>query len=295
MKAGDVIMVQALKALHRAGVLDQMSLSLVFTGDEESSGVPVSRSRAELLSEARRSTYAVGFEDGADDFETVVTARRGMTSFTLKSTGVAAHSSLVGTEGVGDGAIFEAARALNDIRQATSSEKGLSVSPALILGGNEVHKDARAVAGSARTKLNIVPRETWVRGEIRALSPAQLKRTRETLAAIAAHSLPETHSEIRFVEGKPPLPETAAGNALLASFSDVSRALGLGNVRAADPRRAGGADVSHIGNLVKGGVLDGLGLPGKGTHTAEETADLSLLTPLTQRAAVFLYRLSQGA
>jgi glutamate carboxypeptidase len=40
MKGGDVIIVQALKALHLAGALDRLHVTVVMTGDEESAGDP---------------------------------------------------------------------------------------------------------------------------------------------------------------------------------------------------------------------------------------------------------------
>ena len=40
MKGGDVIIVFALRALRAAGVLDQMGVQVVMTGDEESRGMP---------------------------------------------------------------------------------------------------------------------------------------------------------------------------------------------------------------------------------------------------------------
>ena len=42
MKGGDVIIVQALKALDVAGVLDDLHIIVVMTGDEEKSGRPFS-------------------------------------------------------------------------------------------------------------------------------------------------------------------------------------------------------------------------------------------------------------
>ncbi len=41
MKGGDVVILQALSALYAAGLLQDMNISLVMTGDEESSGDPL--------------------------------------------------------------------------------------------------------------------------------------------------------------------------------------------------------------------------------------------------------------
>jgi glutamate carboxypeptidase len=39
MKGGDVILIQALHALKRAGALDNTRISIIFTGDEENAGI----------------------------------------------------------------------------------------------------------------------------------------------------------------------------------------------------------------------------------------------------------------
>jgi glutamate carboxypeptidase len=46
MKGGDVIMIKALQALHAQGLLDDVTITAYFTGDEERGGEPISVSRA---------------------------------------------------------------------------------------------------------------------------------------------------------------------------------------------------------------------------------------------------------
>jgi glutamate carboxypeptidase len=45
MKGGDVILLQALKALKAIGELDRMNVIVVMTGDEESTGRPLGAGR----------------------------------------------------------------------------------------------------------------------------------------------------------------------------------------------------------------------------------------------------------
>jgi glutamate carboxypeptidase len=42
-------------------------------------------------------------------------------------------------------------------------------------------------------------------------------------------------------------------------------------------------------------IIDGVGLMGHSDHSPQETADLSTLPSQTKRAALLLYRVSQGA
>ena len=74
MKGGDVVMIQALKALHAAGTLDRLSLSIVLMGDEELTGEPLSAAREALVSAAKGAEIALGFEDGPGDPRTAVIA-----------------------------------------------------------------------------------------------------------------------------------------------------------------------------------------------------------------------------
>ena len=291
MKGGDVIMLHAFQALKAAGALDKMSITAIFSGDEESAGRPLELARAEMIAAAKRSQYAIGFEDGSGDPRTAVISRRGSTSWTLRSTGIPAHSSQIFRSDIGAGAIFESARALDQFRSRLSSQQYLTFNPGYALGGTEVRPDSTEAGGSASGKSNVVAKEMRVSGDIRALSPEQLTRAKAEMTSIAAASLPRTTSAITFDDGYPPLAPTDGNRRLLSMYDQVSRDLGYWPVVAVDPMRAGAADVSFTAPYVPS-VLDAVGLSGWDDHTDKETADLRMFGPLTKRAAVFLYRLS---
>ena len=293
MKGGDVIMVQAFKALRAAGVLERMSITAVFSGDEEDAGRPLSLARAALVDAAKRSQFAIGFEDGSGDPHTAVISRRGATSWTVRSTGIPAHSSQIFRSDVGAGAIFETARVLQELREQLSTQQYLTFNPGFALGGTDVTMDSTQPGGSAFGKSNVVSKEMRVTGDIRALSPEQLASAKETMRAIVSRSLPRTTSEITFSDGYPPLAPTDGNRRLLAMYDAVSRELGFGPVVAVDPMRAGAADVSFVAAQISS-ALDAVGLAGWDDHTDKETADLRMFGPQTKRAAVFLYRISQG-
>ncbi|MEO8192708.1 MAG: M20/M25/M40 family metallo-hydrolase [Gemmatimonadales bacterium] len=291
MKGGDVIMLHAFKALRAAGVLDGMSITAVFSGDEEAAGRPLELARAELIAAAKRSQYAIGFEDGSGDPRTAVISRRGASSWTLRSTGTPAHSSQIFRADIGAGAIFESARVLEQFRVRLGTEKYLTFNPGYAIGGTDVRIDSTQPGGAAFGKSNVVPKEMRVSGDIRALSPEQLAAAKTTMRSIAAQSLPKTSSEIAFDDGYPPLAPTEGNRRLLSVYNQVSRDLGYWPVVAVDPMRAGAADVSFSAPFIPM-ALDAIGLAGWDDHTDKETADLRMFGPLTRRAAVFLYRLS---
>ena len=294
MKGGDVIIVQALKGLRAAGALDAMSITAVFTGDEESAGKPQELARAALIDAAKRSQFALGFEDGAGDPRTAVISRRGATSWILTSTGIPAHSSQIFRSDVGAGAIYESARVLEQFRAQLSSWQYLTFNPGYAIGGTDVRVDTTQPGGSAYGKNNVVSKDMRVYGDIRAISPGQLAKAKSTMNAIVAASLPRTTSTLVFEDGYPPLAPTDGNRRLLAIYDKVSRDLGYWPVVAVDPMRAGAADVSFTAPYIPM-AMDALGLSGWDDHTDKETADLRMFAPLTKRAAVLMYRLSKGA
>lgn len=291
MKGGDVIILYALRALRDAGLLDQVNVTVVFHGDEEDAGTPLELARRALVDAATGATAALGFEDGAGDPRTAVIARRSAGSWTLRTTGTAAHSSQIFTKDVGAGAIFEVARVLNGFYERLSRERYLTFNPGVAVGGTAVALDSTGV-GSASGKDNVVPEHMEVTGDLRALSPEQLAHARRVMRDIVAHPLPHTKSEITFNDGYPPMAPTAGNRKLLALYDRASRDLGFGPVVAVDPSRAGAADVSFVADRVPM-AIDALGLAGRDGHTERETADLRTLPMKVKRAAVLIYRLTQ--
>ena len=292
MKGGNVIIVQALAALEAAGVLKDMNVTVVMTGDEEDGGRPLATSRDALVAAAKGADVAIGFEDGPGDPHYAVTARRGTMDWQLRVKGTPAHSSQIFREEFGHGAIFEAARILNTLREKMAGEAHLTFNPGVILGGTSVEYDAAQTRGSAFGKTNVIAEQAVVAGDLRTLSHEQLDRAMKTMQQVAAGSSPRTEAAITFGEGYPPLAPTDGNARLLASYDRASRDLGFGPVTAVSPDKAGAADVSFIAGEAKM-ILDGVGLMGHDDHTPGETADLSTLPSQTKRAALTLYRLVQ--
>jgi glutamate carboxypeptidase len=290
MKGGDVIILQALKALDAAGALKAMNVVVVMTGDEEEPGRPLVSARAALVAAATGADVAIGFEDGDGDPSHMVVARRGTTSWRLDVTGTPAHSSQIFSDAVGPGAVFEAARILNAFREKLSTEPHLTFNPGVILGGTATDLDVPQARGTAFGKTNVVAEHTVVTGDLRALAKDQFDRAMRTMEDIVAASLPRTHATIAFDEGYPPLAPTDGNARLLAIYDRASRDLGLGAVTAVSPDKAGAADVSFVADHVKM-IIDAAGLKGHDDHTPGETADLSTLPVQTTRAAVTLLRL----
>jgi glutamate carboxypeptidase len=290
MKGGDVIIVQALKALQSTGALTSMNITVVMTGDEEDAGEPLAMARQALVDAATDAQYAIGFEDGPMDPKLAVVARRGTSAWTLRVKGKPAHSSQIFREDIGYGAIFEAARILNGFREKLAGEQYLTFNPGTIVGGTTVEHDPIQTRGTAFGKTNVIAEHAVVQGDMRTLSPEQLAKAKETMQGIVKASLKHTEATLTFEDGYPPLAPTEGNRTLLAMYDQASRDVGAGGVTAVDPMRAGAADVAFIGTIVPS-VLDGAGLMGADDHTVKETADMRTLPSQTKRAAVLLLRL----
>jgi glutamate carboxypeptidase len=155
MKGGNAIILYALKALQAAEVLDELTLTIVLTGDEERSGDPLDVARAALFEVAKAADIALAFENGDSNPKTAVVARRGSTSWRLEVTGTPAHSSQLFQPEVGSGAIYEAARILTGFYESLAGEPNLTFNPGVMVAGTDVTFDPFKASGTAFGKNNV--------------------------------------------------------------------------------------------------------------------------------------------
>ncbi len=289
MKGGDVAIIAALKAMHQHGLLDQTTITVYMTGDEENAGYPREVSRGDFISRAQQHDIALAFET-ASGMNTIATARRGASGWKLEVEGKQGHSSGV-FGNAGYGSIYEAARIINSFRERLSKEQYLTFNPGLIVGGSEVSYNDEAQQGQVAGKTNIISPRTYANGDLRFLSEEQKENARNVMREIVGQSLPGTKSTIRFSDGIPSMPPTEGNTKLAAQLSEVSEALGFGKVSPGNPGSRGAGDISYVAKYLD--CLDGLGASGRGAHAPGETINLKEYPKLIQRTAVFLYRLTR--
>ncbi|HEX5830697.1 MAG TPA: M20/M25/M40 family metallo-hydrolase, partial [Gemmatimonadaceae bacterium] len=282
MKGGDVAMLLALRALADAGLLRDMRITVVMTGDEEAPGRPLSVTRAALVDAARASDIALAFEGGTATH--VAIGRRGASTWRLEVRARQAHSSGIFAEGVGYGAVYEGARIIDEFRRTLTGERGLTFNVGLAAGGAHVTLDSTGTALTADGKDNIIPPVFVASGDLRFLSEPQKDAARERMRAIVARSLDGAEAAVTFEDGYPAMPVTAANERLLAVFDATSRSLGYPSVTTTAPERRGAGDVSFVAALVPG--IDGLGVDGTGSHSPREAVSLPSLRMSAERAAV---------
>ncbi|MES2795301.1 MAG: M20/M25/M40 family metallo-hydrolase [Bacteroidota bacterium] len=289
MKGGDVLVVAALKALNAQKLLDDTSITVYFTGDEESSGKPTSISRKDFIDRAKQAEIALCFEGGNMEFAT--TARRGASGWQLTTSGKTGHSAGVFNKNMGYGAIYEAARILDEFRETLSKEQYLTFNPGVIVGGTDVDYDHTLDKGTAASKTNIVAQKVFVTGDLRFLTETQKENARQKMREIVTKNLHQTDAEIKFTDGIPSMEPTEANSKLLEVLNKASIDMGIGPVKALDPGLRGAGDISYIAQYVA--CLDGLGASGRGAHAPGETINLKEYPSLIQRSAVLIYRLTR--
>lgn len=289
-KGGIVVMLYALKALKAAHVLENTSITIVLTGDEEDSGKPTSISRKLLINIAKQKDVALDFEP-AITLNTATISRRGVNQWTIESHGNESHSATIFQKDVGDGAIFELSRILTTMRTQLKDEKYLSFNPGIITGGTKINYNDKTSEASSFGKQNVVSKIALAKGDFRFINPEQQKSFKIKLSAIVEQHLPGTQSTIHFEEGIPAMSATENNSKLLEKYSEVSIDLNYGLVTPFDAGQRGAGDISYVASIVPAN-LSGLGPIGFGTHSVIESIELSSLPIQTERAAILIYRLT---
>lgn len=284
MKGGDAVVLYAVKALLEADAISAGQITVFFTGDEESAGTPLSRSRGDLIAAGKAADVALNFEGGSNEW--AVIGRRGSSSWSLETSAKQAHSSGIFSDRVGAGAIFEMSRILNRFYGEVRGPFGLTFNPGLLAGGTIVEDGATPSDLNIYGKTNVVAQKSVVHGGLRFMNEDQLQAARAAMQGIVDDHLPGTDATITFRDRYPAMEETEANIALLAKLNAVHARLGLAPAKSFPPERRGAADISFIAPYVTS--MDALGVDGEGAHGLGETMSISSMREATRRAALLI-------
>ena len=293
MKGGNVIAIEALRALQRVGALDNTTIAVVFSGDEERVGSPINIARADMIDLAKKSDVALAFEGlvrGKNGRDAATIGRRASSSWRLDVTGIQGHSAGVFGLNSGFGAIYETARILNSFREQLI-EADLTFSVGVILGGTEVTLDDLLSKGTAFGKNNVIANTAVVKGDLRYLTTEQRDRVHARMKEIVGNSLRGSSARITFFDAYPPMSPTAGNLRLLELYSQVSSDAGFGAVEAFPPGQRGAGDVQFVAPYLDS--LDGIGAVGSGSHSPNEDLELASIERGAIRAALLIYRLTR--
>ena len=257
MKAGIVQMMSAIAALREvAGELPR-PVKVWLVSDEEE-GSASSRALTESLA---RECAAVLVCEPSGPGGALKTARKGVGGFTLKVTGVAAHSGLDFEKG--HSAIVELAHQIHAIERLTNLPRGITMNVGIIRGGTRTN--VVASEASAEIDLRVVRRDDG----------AEMERRVRELQAVNPHCKLEITGGVN----RPPLERSAQVAALFELARELAGELGFELTETA----VGGGSDGNFTAAMGVPTLDGLGAVGDGAHAAHEHV---IAAELPRRAAV---------
>jgi glutamate carboxypeptidase len=250
MKGGNVLALEAIRQLLRAGLETKLPVSVLFTSDEE---VGSPSTRALIESEAARNKYVLVPEPALRGTEGVVTGRYAIARFNLEAVGRPSHAGARLAEG--RSAIKEMARKLIQIEDMTTDACTFSVG--VIRGGQWVNCVATTCQAEA---LSMAKRQQ------------DLDLAVEKMLALSSRSNDVSFAVTRGVT-RPVWEPSAATMALYEKARALAKGIGFDITQ---DSAGGGSDANFTGAM---GIasLDGLGVRGRGGHTLEEHIEVESL------------------
>ncbi len=261
MKAGIVVSLFALKALHQLGLSPARKVVL-FINSAEEIGSPAAD---ELIGQLARRSRAVLCLEPALPGGALKTQRKGRMVLRLEAKGRAAHA---GAPEKGVNAVEELIGQLRRLKRLETGGVTLSVNQ---IGGGE--------------KANVIAEEAWALMDARFWTIRQRDRL---LASLKEAQPLKAGARLKFgVESRtPPMEKTPASAKLFQQARRIASSL---EIDLAEGKTGGGSDAS-IASSFGIPTLDGLGPDGDGIHAAHEHV---LLPSFVQRAVLLTELLRQ--
>jgi glutamate carboxypeptidase len=267
-KAGVVCGFEAVEVLcDLAGFSDFAAITLVCSPDEEI-GSPFSRPLIEAL--AGEHDVAVGLEAARVGGE-LVSARKGISAFTVEVAGKAVHAGVRPAEGVN--AVLEAAHKTVALQALNGRWPGVTCNVGVLRGGS---------------RTNVVADRAVMQVEVRAATMAAFDQAMDEVERIVGASTVEgATATMSPAHRHPPMERTEAVAALVAEAQAVARDLGF-EVGDTATGGAGDANTTAATGLA---TIDGLAPVGGEAHGPDEWLDLDSVVPRTALLAGLLARL----
>lgn len=246
MKGGLVVAAWALAGLARAGLLEEIPLTLICNSDEEV-GSPASAPL--ILREAKRSLVGMGFECGGLAGE-MVTGRKGKGGYLLRVRGRAGHAAFAGPDK--GSAILEMSHKIIALEKLNDVEKQLVVNVGTICGG---------IGPNTVADLSAVEIDTrFLRLEDAVETETKIREITENC------QIPHTRGELEEIGGRYPMEQSSGNRRLFALVEQEAKNLGLA---CREELRSGVSDANTMsGSGIP--VLDGLGPIGDCDHSDKE-------------------------
>ncbi len=257
MKAGLLTGIYAVEALDAAGFTGYERIGFLIVSDEEID----ERTSVELIRATSRDYDAVLTLEAARENGDIVTARKGVHSFTAQAFGKAAHSGVEPEKG--RNAIVALAKQVGALDALNQPQRDISVNVGVIEGGR---------------LRNVVPDYAEIRFEARAFTPVDLDEVTKAIFALFAHeTVPGVRFKVTYMPVHPPMPRTPEVAVLEATTIQIAAELGF-SVKGAS---TGGAADAAFAAAEGVPALDGMGPIGGLDHSPDEYILRSSIVPRT--------------
>ena len=256
MKGGAYMALEAFRQVAKAGSA-KLPLTFLFTPDEEI-GSPTSRRLIEA--EAKRARYVLVTEPARDGGK-IVTARKGVGRFEVKTTGVPAHSGSRHQDG--RSAIKEMARQILAIEGMTDYARGVTTTVGVVAGG---------------TAPNVIPQHCHISVDLRVRNEAAGREFEEKILGLVPFD-PGVKVAVTGSMNRPPFEKSTAIDVLFRHAQAIARGIGFDLT---DTEMTGGGSDGNFTAALGVPTLDGLGIDGDGAHTEWEHGLISSIEPRTR-------------
>ena len=244
MKAGVALLIEAVKWHHDRKTHLARPITMLITCDEEIG----SHSSNELILEHARKAAAVLVPEPCMPDGGVKTARKGVATYRIDTTGRASHAG--GDPGTAVSAITEMVHQAERILALADHSRGTTVNIGTISGGTATNVVAAHATAGVDVRLAVEGESERIDKALNALSPVH----------------PETTVTVQLAENRPPLIRTAKVEAAYLIARACAEELGHD---LSEGTSGGGSDGS-IAAATGVAVLDGLGPRGGGAHAVDE-------------------------
>src|SRR3954452_4074250 len=234
MKGGAYLALEAFRQIAKAGSA-KLPLTYVFTPDEEI-GSPTSRRLIEQ--EARRARYVLVTEPAREGGK-IVTARKGVGRFEVRTVGVPAHAGSRHQDG--RSAIKEMARQVLAIEGLTDYARGVTTTVGVIAGG---------------TAPNVIPQHCRISADLRVRDEAAGREFEAKILGLAPFD-PGVKVEVTGGMNRPPFEKSTAIDVLFRHAQAVAKTIGLD---LNDVEMTGGGSDGNFTAALGVPTLDGLGI-----------------------------------
>ena len=244
MKGGNIVIVEALKELHKNGIAIK-NIDILFVSDEETGSDDSKYLTAELAKEYK---YCFVYEAAGLGLE-LVTGRKGVGTFFIDIEGKAAHAGNSYSEG--HDANLEASYKLQELVKLTDLSKGTTVNVGKIEGG---------------IGANTISPHAHLTFELRYKTSEEKQRVLREIENIVSKSYVDgTVSKLSGGIQRDVMQTSAASLNLLREIENIT------NIKIPSEERGGVSDANIVSSS---GVitLDGFGPYGDGDHTVKERA-----------------------